>query len=136
FLSALRELGGSAGNARLQAELGWQDGTYAAVRDELIDEGLVTRGRGRGGSVALTDAHGASPAPETAAPDPAPSRRGGARPAQPGLRKNGARGNNTRSNGGTAFEQTFRAIDNVLRNEAGQTTELDYTEQTSWMLFL
>lgn len=34
------------------------------------------------------------------------------------------------------FEQTFNAIDKVLRNEAGQTTELDYTEQTSWMLFL
>jgi len=34
------------------------------------------------------------------------------------------------------FEQTFRNIDNVLRNEAGCTTELDYTEQTSWMLFL
>lgn len=34
------------------------------------------------------------------------------------------------------FEQTFKNIDNVLRNEAGCTTELDYTEQTSWMLFL
>jgi type I restriction enzyme M protein len=34
------------------------------------------------------------------------------------------------------FEQTFRSIDNVLRQEAGCTTELDYTEQTSWMLFL
>lgn len=34
------------------------------------------------------------------------------------------------------FEQTFRAIDDVLRKEAGCTTELDYTEQTSWLLFL
>ena len=34
------------------------------------------------------------------------------------------------------FEQTFRNLDNVLRQEAGCTTELDYTEQTSWMLFL
>ncbi len=34
------------------------------------------------------------------------------------------------------FEQAFKNIDNVLRNEAGCTTELDYTEQTSWMLFL
>jgi type I restriction enzyme M protein len=34
------------------------------------------------------------------------------------------------------FEQTFKNIDNVLRNEAGCTTELDYTEQTSWLLFL
>lgn len=34
------------------------------------------------------------------------------------------------------FEQTFKAIDDVLWKEAGCTTELDYTEQTSWMLFL
>ncbi len=34
------------------------------------------------------------------------------------------------------FEQTFKNIDDVLRQEAGCTTELDYTEQTSWMLFL
>lgn len=34
------------------------------------------------------------------------------------------------------FEQAFKNIDDVLRKEAGCTTELDYTEQTSWMLFL
>jgi type I restriction enzyme M protein len=34
------------------------------------------------------------------------------------------------------FEQTFKNIDNVLWKEAGCTTELDYTEQTSWILFL
>jgi type I restriction enzyme M protein len=34
------------------------------------------------------------------------------------------------------FEQTFKNIDDVLRKEAGCTTELDYTEQTSWLLFL
>jgi type I restriction enzyme M protein len=34
------------------------------------------------------------------------------------------------------FEQAFRAIDNALRQEAGCATELDYTEQTSWLLFL
>ena len=34
------------------------------------------------------------------------------------------------------FEQAFKSIDDVLRQEAGCTTELDYTEQTSWMLFL
>jgi hypothetical protein len=33
-------------------------------------------------------------------------------------------------------EQAFRNIDDVLRKEAGCTTELDYTEQTSWLLFL
>jgi len=34
------------------------------------------------------------------------------------------------------FEQTFKNIDAVLRKEAGCTTELDYTEQSSWLLFL
>ena len=34
------------------------------------------------------------------------------------------------------FEQTFRNIDDVLWKEAGCASELDYTEQTSWMLFL
>lgn len=34
------------------------------------------------------------------------------------------------------FEQTFKNIDDVLRKEAGCTTELDYVEQTSWLLFL
>jgi len=44
-----------------------------------------------------------------------------------------ARSKSARSGG---FDQTFNALDKVLRNEAGQTTELDYTEQSSWMLFL
>jgi type I restriction enzyme M protein len=34
------------------------------------------------------------------------------------------------------FEQTFRNIDNVLRTEAGCQNELDYIEQTSWIIFL
>jgi type I restriction enzyme M protein len=34
------------------------------------------------------------------------------------------------------FEQKFRNIDDILRKESGCTTELDYTEQTSWLLFL
>lgn len=33
------------------------------------------------------------------------------------------------------FEQAFKNIDDVLWKEAG-CTELDYTEQTSWLLFL
>ncbi len=34
------------------------------------------------------------------------------------------------------FENAFKNLENSLRQEAGCTTELDYTEQTSWMLFL
>ena len=34
------------------------------------------------------------------------------------------------------YEATFNALDNILRNEAGCSNELDYIEQTSWLLFL
>jgi type I restriction enzyme M protein len=34
------------------------------------------------------------------------------------------------------FEQAFRNIDDALRKEAGCATELDYSEQTSWLIFL
>ncbi|MFZ2781794.1 MAG: N-6 DNA methylase [Rectinemataceae bacterium] len=34
------------------------------------------------------------------------------------------------------FEQAFKNIDDVLRKEAGCASELDYAEQTSWLLFL
>lgn len=34
------------------------------------------------------------------------------------------------------YESTFNAIDGILRNEAGCSNELDYIEQTSWLLFL
>lgn len=34
------------------------------------------------------------------------------------------------------FEQAFKNIDDALRKEAGCASELDYTEQTSWLLFL
>ncbi|HEY6464529.1 MAG TPA: N-6 DNA methylase [Candidatus Acidoferrales bacterium] len=34
------------------------------------------------------------------------------------------------------FEQVFKNVDDVLWKEAGCTTELDYIEQTSWLLFL
>ncbi len=34
------------------------------------------------------------------------------------------------------FEQAFKNIDDALRKEAGCATELDYSEQTSWLLFL
>ena len=34
------------------------------------------------------------------------------------------------------FEQTFKNIDDVLWKDSGCTSELDYTEQSSWLLFL
>jgi type I restriction enzyme M protein len=34
------------------------------------------------------------------------------------------------------FENSFKNIDNILRTDSGSATELDYVEQTSWILFL
>jgi type I restriction enzyme M protein len=34
------------------------------------------------------------------------------------------------------FEQSFKNIDNILHTDSGCGTELDYVEQTSWILFL
>ena len=121
FLGALAALGGSAGNGRLRDVLEWDEATYDTVKALLLNRGLIVPGRGRGGSVALTDAEGASP----------PTARNGERPAG---RPRQARGSG--SSTASSFETAFRAIDACLRKEAGCGTELDYTEQTSWLLFL
>ena len=34
------------------------------------------------------------------------------------------------------FEHTFKNIDDILHKDAGCGSELDYVEQTSWVLFL
>ena len=34
------------------------------------------------------------------------------------------------------FEQTFKNIDDILHKDDGCSNELDYVEQTSWVLFL
>ena len=34
------------------------------------------------------------------------------------------------------YDQVFKNVDDVLWKDAGCSTEMDYIEQTSWMLFL
>ena len=53
-----------------------------------------------------------------------------------GENKNGGNGVGVAHDIGRMFQQAFKNIDDVLWKEAGCTTELDYTEQTSWLLFL
>lgn len=43
--------GSTIGNASLRERLGWDEATYAAVRDALVAAGVLEKGRGRGGSV-------------------------------------------------------------------------------------
>jgi type I restriction enzyme M protein len=118
FMGALAALGGSAGNGRLRSILEWDEDTYEAVRSELVSTGLVIPGRGRGGSVALNDGSTA----DQAAPSSKPASRRSRTCKEPTT--------------ASSFDQAFRAIDDCLRKEAGCGTELDYTEQTSWLLFL
>jgi type I restriction enzyme M protein len=130
FVSALETLGGSAGNGKLQVELGWQDDTYWNVHAALIEEQTITKGRGRGGSVSLAAASDNAAQPSAAAVPPVLARQ------EPKASPPPLPARNTGRNGGSMFEQTFKNIDDVLWKEAGCTTELDYTEQTSWILFL
>lgn len=56
FVAALTELNGSAGNGRLREALQWDEAVYNAVKNELVAEGVVSLGRGRGGAVSLVGA--------------------------------------------------------------------------------
>ncbi len=121
FIDALNELGGSAGNGKLSSALGWADDTYERVKAQLIEERRIVTGRGRGGSVALADASSVS------APANPAKRKEAAAPAAK------ANGRKPESN---TYTQAFNAIDKAMRNDEGLASELDYAEQTSWLLFL
>ena len=51
MLEVLPEDGNGVTNPRLKEELGWDDERYYTARDRLVDVGLVSLGRGRGGVV-------------------------------------------------------------------------------------
>lgn len=53
FLKQVKEAGGRIGNRSLQTQLGWSDDRYWKIHEELVDAGLIARGRGQGGSVIL-----------------------------------------------------------------------------------
>jgi energy-coupling factor transporter ATP-binding protein EcfA2 len=53
FLDALRACGSKAGNKTMQEKLGWSEQHYDQVKAKLLHLGLVTTGRGRGGTVLI-----------------------------------------------------------------------------------
>jgi hypothetical protein len=55
FVTALENIGGSSGNGSLREALGWDEEFYWRVQGHLIGEGRLVAGRGRGGSVRLTE---------------------------------------------------------------------------------
>jgi hypothetical protein len=56
FLNVVSEWGGSAGNKSLREKLEWDEEFYWRVQGRLIELGKIEPGRGRGGSVKLTEA--------------------------------------------------------------------------------
>jgi type I restriction enzyme M protein len=69
LLGALEALGGSAGNGRLRELLGWDEASYDAVKAQLLASGQLVPGRGRGGSVSLSNGDRAThPAAASAEP--------------------------------------------------------------------
>jgi len=56
FLQALEAAGSPAKNPVLRQVLGWEEGLYEEVKAQLVDRGIVVRGRGRSDSVSLVGA--------------------------------------------------------------------------------
>jgi type I restriction enzyme M protein len=51
FLSELRRLKMRVGNGFFRDHLGWREERYWRIREFLLEQGKIIRGRGRGGSV-------------------------------------------------------------------------------------
>ncbi|MFG1265081.1 class I SAM-dependent DNA methyltransferase [Xanthobacter aminoxidans] len=129
FVASLQELGGSAGNGRLLEALAWERATYDAVKAELIDEGVILPGRGRGGSVRLANAEDKE-AEEATAEDPpvehlpAPT----TRPKAPRVPTNG-----NGKGGDLGFEaELFKAADKLR----GNMEPSDYKHVALGLIFL
>jgi type I restriction enzyme M protein len=117
FLTVLTGLGGSAGNGRLREALQWDEATYISVKDELVTEGVLTPGRGRGGSVSV----GGAVQGEADEPEPVVAR------AKP------ARANGNGAGGNLGFEaELFKAADKLR----GNMEPSDYKHVALGLIFL
>jgi type I restriction enzyme M protein len=117
FVEALTELGGSVGHGRLRETLLWDEATYNAVKEDLLAEGIVTPGRGRGGTVSLSnvaEAEAGEAAPVAARVKP-------------------ARGNGNSNGGNLGFEsELFKAADKLR----GNMEPSDYKHVALGLIFL
>jgi type I restriction enzyme M protein len=122
FLAALRELGGSAGNARLREKLGWIDDTYDQIKQALIADGQIVPGRGRGGSVTIASESNAASPPQSTA-------------SKAQLRKpaNNTSTKGNRNGGDLGFEaEMFKAADKLR----GNMEPSDYKHVALGLIFL
>jgi type I restriction enzyme M protein len=126
LLELIPEDGTRISNAELRADLldradsPFSDEEFEEAKNHVVAMGAAEKARGPGGGLKAAGVEG-----PPRAPFPSPNGRS--------RQGNGAR---AQGNGASSFDQAFRAIDDCLRKEAGCGTELDYTEQTSWLLFL
>lgn len=60
FVEALAEAGTSCGNGRLRTTLGWDEVFYWKVQGQLVQDGRIIPGRGKGGSVRFLAAEGST----------------------------------------------------------------------------
>ncbi|HLN23964.1 MAG TPA: class I SAM-dependent DNA methyltransferase [Patescibacteria group bacterium] len=129
FVDVLTEMGGSAGNQRLLETLGWQAETYEQVKAELIVDGKIVTGRGRGGSVKLKNA---VPVETSAAPQDVDSTEEQATPASAPKAPN--RRQKTNGNGANlGFEaDLFKAADKLR----GNMEPSDYKHVALGLIFL
>ncbi len=136
FLEVLAARGGSAGNEQMRRLLGWPSGTYEAVRQMLLDEGRIKKGRGRGGSVRLVGR--ASPDPGgrasgagdkgTAPANPDPRR------GRPANRANRSRNGNGATNGANlGFENKLWEMADKMR---GHMDASEYKHVVLGLIFL
>jgi type I restriction enzyme M protein len=112
------------------------------LKTSLKARGLINTGKG--GSMQLAGLSGLKPGPTKSAKlelgEPSNGKRG--RKARLELSEasststEGRAGVRRAQQNGTPFETAFRNIDDALWKDPGCTSELDYTEQTSWILFL
>jgi len=65
LLALIPRDGSAIGNTMLREQLGWNEATYATVRDELVAAGILEKGKGRGGSVRRASGAGLTPAVPT-----------------------------------------------------------------------
>ncbi|WP_152485843.1 hypothetical protein [Euryhalocaulis caribicus] len=54
FVSALKKFEGYSVNTNIQKELRWSDERYDEVKTSLIEKGMISKARGRGGAVRLS----------------------------------------------------------------------------------
>ena len=134
FLEKLETLGGNASTRALREALGWEKELFKSIEDSLLAAGAVAKDA-RSIRLVGVELQGDLPGLEQA-PKIRKTREAKVvaeddeeAPPPPKIKPESKKG-------GSAFEQAFRNIDDVLWKDAGCTSELDYTEQTSWMLFL